>query len=188
MKQLKKPVPYRKGATGKWGCDFEELVEGEVVRKKRFAIYNTKQEAEVRCNKLWKEQNPKPIQQVKKLTNAQQQEALWAFAELAKFDVQSNSLRAAVLFYTQNYKEAGETRLVSAVIDDWLKEKKQQLAPLSYAPIKSRFEQFKNKFSCKFGEVTSDELIEFIEGQSMGMRKKMAGSPWSTLQACLQSL
>ncbi|MGE9295334.1 MAG: hypothetical protein ACQKBV_03495 [Puniceicoccales bacterium] len=67
------------------------------------------------------------------------------------------------MYYIQSYKDAGETRLVSEVIADWFAAKKKQLAPLSYAPIRSRLEQFKSKFTGKFGEVTGDDLVEFIE-------------------------
>lgn len=172
MKQLKKPVPYKRPDTGKWGCDFEELVDGKVVRRKKYAIYDLKTDAQTRCNQIHNQQNPKERKSITKLTNAQQQEAAWAFEELAKFDVTKNSLRSAVRYYVENYREAGETRSVAEVVATWLAKKEKQLQPTSYAPLRSRLNHFKDQFPCQFGEVDSQDLIDFIEKQSPGMQRK----------------
>lgn len=172
MKNLKKPKPRRHPITGKWGCDFEEVVNGQVERRRKYHIYTEKSDAEIHCNKIYNQQNPKVRQTITTLTNAQQQEALWAFEELARFDVQKNSLRSAIQYYVAHYKEGDETRSVEAVVKDWLAIKEKQLAPLSYAPLRSRLKQFQGAFPCKFGEVSGEDLIEFVEKQSPGMKKK----------------
>lgn len=163
MKALKIPKPFLHPATHKWGCYFEEIVDGEVKRRRKYAIYSTKEEAQVRCTRIYNKQNPKTRKAVTKLNNAQQDEALWAFEELSKFDVKKNSLRSAVNYYIANYRESGETRETAIVVDEWLKKKKQELQPSSYAPLKSRFEKFKLRFDHKIGEIESNDLINFIQ-------------------------
>jgi hypothetical protein len=163
MKTLKRPTPWKNPSTGKWGCDFEELVDGKIKRRRKYCKYKTKKEAESRCTKIENQQNPKVRKNIKTLTNAQQEEALWAFEELARFDVKSNSLRSAVTYYVTNYKESGETRNTDTVVNDWLKKKKHELKPSSFAPLRSRFEKFKQCFNSKFGEISSGDLINFIE-------------------------
>ena len=163
MKNLKTPTPCKHPDTGKWGCDYEEVVDGKIKRRRRHYIHTSKKAAEARCTRIFNEQNPKVRKNIKTLTNAQQNEAIWAFEELGKFDVHQNSLRSAVEFYVENYKESGETRLTAEVVDDWLKERKQHLQPSSYAPLNSRLEKFKERFPIKIGEIESKELIGFIE-------------------------
>lgn len=163
MKKLKPPTPCKHPNTGKWGCDYEEVVDGKIKRRRRHYAYTSKKAAEAHCTRIFNEQNPKVRKNIKTLTNAQQDEALWAFEELAKFDVSKNSLRSAIRYYVDNYKESGETRDTHIIVEEWLKKKKQELQPSSYAPIKSRFDKFTQCFDCKFGEIESKELIKFIE-------------------------
>jgi integrase len=163
MKKLKEPTPWKNLNTGKWGCSFEEVVDGKIKRRRKHCKYTRKEDAAIHCTKIFNKQNPKARKGITKLTNAEQDEALWAFEELAKFDVKKNSLRSAIRYYVDNYKESGETRDTHIIVEEWLKKKKQELQPSSYAPIKSRFDKFKQCFDCKFGEIESKELIKFIE-------------------------
>ena len=163
MKKLKEPTPWKNPNTGKWGCSFEEIVDGKTKRRRKYASYSTKKEAEAHCTRIKNEQNPKVRKSISKLNNAQQEEALWAFEELGKFDVKYNSLRSAVNFYVQNYKEAGETKDTGVIVDAWLINRKLRLKPSSFAPLNSRFEKFKECFPLKIGEVEDEDLIKFIE-------------------------
>ena len=162
-KNLKTPTPLKHPNTGKWGCDYEEIVDGKIKRRRRHYTYTSKKAAEAHCTRIYNEQNPKVRRNIKTLTNAQQDEATWAFEELAKFDVMKNSLTSAVRFYVANYKESGETRDTHIIVDEWLKDRKQRLEPSSFAPLNSRFAKFKECFPVKVGEIEGGDLIKFIE-------------------------
>ncbi len=165
MKQLKKPKPTFNIQKGKWGIDFDIIKDGKVKRVQRHFIYNTEREAGIKARQRENEQNPKSTKARKSdLTNSQIKETLWAFEELTKMPFKNNTLRNAIIYFRENYKEANQTEPLSFCIEKYLEIKRSSIKTKPFNNTRQKLNHLlRNAGDVPLGEIDSDSLILYFE-------------------------
>ncbi len=171
-RRMKVPSVYFDKQSGRYICDFHELVDGE-IRQRRLKFRTEKQAEEERTKQ---EAKRKRAQRRGKgaLTDAQLETAVWLFQELESFEWKYVTARDLVDHFRATYNPMS-SRPFSEAVDDFEAFKRSSgIKRSSFKDIPPRLRKLKEHFEGKtVGELTSTDFLGYVEAQSVGMRYKI---------------